>query len=78
MDQFILETGTKTRFRDMEFISGWMEDVLKENGLIIACMDMDNILGQMGEDLLEDIFKIKKRVKESTFGFYFKLILILG
>ncbi len=68
MARFIQETGMKTRYQVTGFINGWMEDALKENGSIIVCMGMGNILGLMGVDMLEDTYKIKKRERVNMFG----------
>ena len=41
MEVFIKETGTKTRFQNMESITGTMEELIKDTGLIIICMVME-------------------------------------
>ena len=68
MARFIQENGMKTRYQVTGYINGWMEDALKENGSIIVCMDMVNILGLTDVDMLEDTYKIKKRERVNIFG----------
>ena len=41
MEVFTKETGTKTRFQNMESITGTMEELIKDTGLIIICMVME-------------------------------------
>ena len=61
MDQFMKEIGLMILYLEMVYMFGVMEENMKGNGQIIACMDKEFILGQMGKNIKEIILRIKKR-----------------
>ena len=51
MVQNLKETFMKMGYRAREFISGRTEDSIQVSGLIIRCMEMEYLYGQMGEGI---------------------------
>ena len=57
---------------DMELINEVMEEVTKVNGSIIKCMVKDTLYDLMEKNMLDNMFKIRKKVK----GLLYSLICI--
>lgn len=55
-----------------------MEEVMKELGNRIKCMEVENIVGLMGENMKENILMIKNKVMEHIVGMMEKSMLDIG
>ena len=53
---------------DMELINEVMEEVTKVNGSIIKCMVKDTLYDLMEKNMLDNMFKIRKKVKGLLYG----------
>lgn len=68
MGLFIGVIFTIITLRVMESISGQMEELILVNGRIIKCMDMEYLLGPMGEDTKVPILRTKSKGKVNFTG----------